>query len=233
MYVNPPQTKKQPVRFGFDEYGNTATVDHLACRAAQILEPKTIEEALSSNKADKWRAAADSEYSSLLENKTWDLLELPPNREAIPCKWVFKVKYKEDGRIERFKARVVAKWYTQKRGIDYDETFSPVVCFSSIRMLLSFALQHSMHIHQMDVVTEFLHGNLEEEIYMLQPSGYLMKGKEDLVCRLRKSFVGLRLFSSMWKLWDFLRVKQTHVSSSECHWMIRSQSSQSMWMISS
>jgi len=84
------RTKRQPVRFGFDEYVDVATVDHLACRAAQVLEPKTIEEALSSDEADKWRAAADSEYSSLLENQTWDLVELPPDREAIPCKWVFK-----------------------------------------------------------------------------------------------------------------------------------------------
>ena len=104
---------------------DVATVDHLACRAAQVLEPKTIEEAFSSDKADKWKAAADSEYSSLLENQTWDLVELPPDREAIPCKWIFK---------------------------------------------------HGMHIHQMDVVSAFLHGRLEEEIYMMQPSGYSVKG---------------------------------------------------------
>ena len=161
---------------------DVATVDHLACRAAQVLEPKTIEEALSSDEADKWKAAADSEYSSLLENQTWDLMELPPDRQAILCKWIFKVKYGENGHIEHFKARLVAKGYAQTHGIDYDETFSPVVRFSSIRMLLSFALQHGMHIHQMDVVSAFLHGRLEEEIYMTQPSGYSVKGKENLVC---------------------------------------------------
>ena len=82
------RTRRQPVRFGFDEYVDVAAVDHLACRASQVLEPKTIEEALSSDEADKWKAAADSEYSSLLENQTWDLVELPPDREAISCKWV-------------------------------------------------------------------------------------------------------------------------------------------------
>ena len=160
------------MRFGFDEYADVVTVDHLAYRATQVPEPKTMEEALSSDAADEWKAAADSEYSSLQENQTWELVKLPPNREAVPCKWVFKVKYRENGDIERFKARLVAKGYVQKHGVDYDETFSPVVRFSSIRILLSFALQHNLHIHQMDVVTAFLHGKLEEEIYMTQPCGY-------------------------------------------------------------
>ena len=111
-------------------YVDVASVDHLACRAGQVLEPHTIEEA--HDNADKWRAAADSEYSSLLENHTWDLVDLPHNREAISCKWVFKAKYKQDGSIERYKARLVAKGYAQKHGIDYDETFSPVVRFSLI-----------------------------------------------------------------------------------------------------
>ena len=88
------RTRKQPVRFGFDEYLDVAAVDHLVCRAGQVFEPHTIKEALSYDDADKWRAAADSEYSSLLENQTWDLVELPHDREAIPqaCKWVFKMK---------------------------------------------------------------------------------------------------------------------------------------------
>ena len=119
-------------------------------------------------------------------------------REAIPCKWVFKVKYKEDGHIERFKARLVVKGHVQKHRIDYDETFSPIVRFSSIRVLLSFALQHGMHIHQMDVVTAFLHGKLEEEIYMMQPSGYSVKGKVNLVCRLKKSLYGSKQSSHCW-----------------------------------
>ena len=167
--------RNQPVRFGFNEYADVAAVDHFAFKAGQVLEPRTIEEALSGDDADKWRAAA---YSSLLENQTWDLVELPHDREAIPCKWVFKMKYKEDGSIERYKARPVAKGYAQQHGVDYDETFSPVVRFSSIRVLLSFALQQNMHVHQMDVVTAFLHGKLEEEIYMTQPSGYSVKGKD-------------------------------------------------------
>ena len=108
------------------------------------------------------------------------------------------MKYKQDGHIEHFKARLVAKVYVQKHGIDYDKTFSPIVHFSSIRVLLSFALQHGMHIHQMDVVTAFLNGKLEEEIYMMQPSGYSVKGKEILVCQLKKSLYGLKQSSCCW-----------------------------------
>ena len=98
-------------------------------------------------------------------------------------KWVFKVKYKSDGKVEHFKARLVAKGYAQKCGIDYFETFSPVVRFTSIRALLAYAVQNDMLAHQMDVVTAFLNGTLDEEIYMSQPEGYIKPGDEHLVCR--------------------------------------------------
>ena len=192
------RTRKPPVRFGL-EYANVTTIEHLACTAGpHVLEPRTIEEAFSGDDADKWKTATDSEYSSLLENETWDLAKLPHDRQALPCKWVFRVKYKEDGSIERYKARLVAKGYAQKHGVDYEETFSPVVRFSSIRVPLLFALQHNMHIQQMDVVTAFLHGKLEEEIYVTQPSGYSVKGKENLVCRLKKSLYGLKQSPRCW-----------------------------------
>ena len=93
-----------------------------------------MQEAATSDHAREWKATVDSEYNSLIENKTWKLVELPPGRKAIGCKWVFKVKHRMDGRVERFKARIVAKGYAQKYGIDYDEIFSPVVRFSSIRI---------------------------------------------------------------------------------------------------
>ena len=129
---------------------------------------------------------------SHIENDTRDLVELPNGRTSIGCRWVFKIKHQINGRVERFKGRLVAKGYAQKYGIDYDETFSPVVRFSSIRALLAFAVQNGMLIHQMDVETAFLNGNLDEEIYMDQPEGYGIPGKEHLVCKLKKSLYGLK-----------------------------------------
>jgi len=155
-------------------------------------EPKSLEEALQSEHAKQWKAAADSEYESLIRNETWKLVEPPVDREVIGCKWVFKVKYDNDGKIDRFKGRLVAKGYAQQYGIDYDETFSPVVKFSSVRTLIAFAVQNDMLLHQMDVVTAFLNGLLEEEILMHQPEGYTKGGSEHLVCKLEKSLYGLK-----------------------------------------
>ena len=180
------------------EYADTATVDHVAYKACEIMEPRTIEDAFASDHAKEWKAAADSEYESLMKNETWELVELPQDREAIGCKWVFKVKYTSNGEVERFKGRLVAKGYAQKHGIDYEETFSPVVRFSSIRALLAFGVQENMLIHQMDVVTAFLNGELSEEIYMQQPDGYVVPGKENLVCKLKKSLYGLKQSPRCW-----------------------------------
>ena len=134
----------------------------------------------------------------MLENETWELVELPAGRKPISCKWVFKVKHDESGKVERFKGRLVAKGFLQKYGIDYDETFSPVVRFSSILALLAFGVSRQMLIHQMDVVTAFLNGTLDEEIYMQQPEGYVEPGKEGLVCRLKKSLYGLKQSPRCW-----------------------------------
>ena len=120
-----------------------------------------------------------------MENHTWDLVELPQGRKPIGCKWIFKEKRGKDGSIMRYKAHLVAKGYTQKYGVDYDETFSPVVRFSSIRAILAFAVQNDMLIHQMNVVIAFLSGHLKKEIFMEQPPGYVKVGKENLVCKLK------------------------------------------------
>ena len=151
--------------------------------------------------------AADAEYKSLMENKTWELVKLPEGRRAIGCKWVFRVKYDSNGQVERFKGRLVAQGYSQKYGIDYDETFFPVARFSSICTLLAFAVEMGMQIHQMDVVTAFLNGDLKEEIYMQQPSGYIQPDKNGLVCKLKKSLYGLKQSPRCWneKLCEHLK----------------------------
>ena len=173
-------------------------VHHVAYNVCQITEPRTMEEALANKHSKEWKAAEDSEYETLMENETWEIMELPHGRKPVGCKWVFKVKCRNDGRVERFKGRLVAKGYVLKYGLDYDETFSPVVRFSSIRALLAYGVQNDMIIHQMDVVTAFLNGKLDEELYMQQPDGYIKPGEEHLVCKLKKSIYGLKQSPRCW-----------------------------------
>ena len=129
---------------------------------------------------------------SLKKNKTWELLELPKGKKLTGCKWVFRkeeaVSEKEG---ERFKARLVAKGYSQRHGIDYDEVFSPMVRHTPIRVMLALLTHQDLELEQLDVKTEFLHGNLEEEIFMEQPKRFKNLGTENLVYRLKKSLYGL------------------------------------------
>ena len=122
-----------------------------------------------------------------MEHKTWDLVKAPEGRNIIDSKWVFKVKTNADGTIERHKARLVARGFTQTAGVDFEETFSPVVKYTSIRTLCAIVNQLDLELHQMDVSTAFLNGDLQEEIYMKQPEGYVKEGQENLVCKLKKS----------------------------------------------
>src|SRR4051812_27940565 len=127
------------------------------------------------------------EMESLHKNQTWDLVELPKGKRAIGCKWVYRKKEagaKKEG--EKFKARLVAKGYSQRQGEDYDEIFSPVVRHTSIRVVLALVAHTDMELEQMDVKTAFLHGDLEEQIYMVQPEGFSHPGQENLVCKLKK-----------------------------------------------
>ena len=193
------RTKKAPVRYGLDEFADTAKqVNHDAKLSQKIEEPTTIKDALSGSHSKEWKLAADQEYSSLMENDTWELVKLPKGRETVGCKWVFRVKYDGEGKIHCYKGRLVAQGFTQKYGIDYDEIFSPVARFSTIRTLLAFAVERKMQIHQMDVVSAFLNGELREEIYMQQPPGYIQSGKEELVCKLKKSIYGLKQSPRCW-----------------------------------
>ena len=182
-----------PVRYGIDEYAQ-----HVAYHVSNVPEPLTFGEAAQSAHSSQWLNAANEEYQSLIDNKTWDLVQLPPGRKAIDSKWVFKTKYRDTGEVERYKARLVAKGFSQKSGIDYNETFSPVVKYSSIRTLLAYGLKRNMTIHQMDVVSAFLNGELEEEIYMKQPEGYVKSGAANKVCRLRKALYGLKQSPCCW-----------------------------------
>ena len=128
---------------------------------------------------------------SLMHKQTWDLVKLPAGKTTLQNKWVYRLK-EEDGGKQRYKARLVVKGFAQKKGIDFDEIFSPVVKMNSIRTILSLVAAEDLHLEYLDVKTTFLHGDLEEEIYMQQLEGYEVKGKEKLVCRLKKSLYGLK-----------------------------------------
>ena len=135
---------------------------------AFFTDPTTVEQAKGSPECEDWKRAMLEEMQAHTLNQTWVLCDLPPNKNKIKAKWVFKTKRNENGDIQKFKARLVAKGCSQKYGIDYNETYSPVVRYTSIRFLIGLAAEYGLKIHQMDVTTAFLQGELSEEIYMDQ-----------------------------------------------------------------
>ena len=143
-----------------------------------IGEPRTHREAVRGPHRAQWERAMQEELDSIKANDTYALVPLPAGRQAIGCKWVFKIKRHADGSISRYKARLVAKGYSQLYGIDFTETFAPVVRFSSLRAILAMAAAADYEIHQMDVKTAFLNGDLDEDIYMQQPDGYRADGDQ-------------------------------------------------------
>lgn len=142
-------------------------------------ESLTYNEAIISENKEKWMQAMNIEMASLYKNNKWELIQLPIGHKVVDCKWIYKLKPSVSGEKEpRFKARLVAKEYNQKYGVDYNEVFSPVARHSSIRTLLSLVAHYDLELEQMDVTTTFLHGELDEEIYMRQPQGFEEKGND-------------------------------------------------------
>ncbi|KAJ0535983.1 putative RNA-directed DNA polymerase [Helianthus annuus] len=146
----------------------------------------------------EWVEAMQDEMNSLYENNTFELVKLPKGKRALKNKWVYKVKTEEHTSRPRYKARLVVKGFSQRKGIDFDEIFSPVVKMCSIRVILGLAASLDLEVEQMDVKTAFLHGDLDKEIYMEQPEGFQVKGKEDYVCKLQKSLYGLKQAPRQW-----------------------------------
>lgn len=145
-----------------------------------------------------WRAAMAQEFDALISNGTWTLCPRPSNQHVIRNKWVYRIKQKPDGSIERFKTWLVAKGFEQQNGIDYKETFSLVIKASTIRIILALTVHFDWPIRQLDVSNAFLHGTLLEKVYMEQPQGFIDSSKPDHVCQLHKSIYGLKQAHRAW-----------------------------------
>jgi len=164
------------------------------------VDPQSYEEAMQSLERKEWEKAMKEEIQSLEKNNTWKICELPKGSKCLGLKWVFKRKYHSDGKLERYKARLVVKGYEQKYGIDYGETFSPVIRKESLRLLLALATYYGLQITQMDVKTAFLYGELEEEIYVNQPVGFEAEGQNEKVLKLGRAMYGLKQAPRQWNI---------------------------------
>ncbi|KAK1605844.1 hypothetical protein QYE76_029517 [Lolium multiflorum] len=167
-------------RGGYDHRGGTG-------------ESSSTTEALADT---RWKEAMDEEYSALMQNRTWHLVPSAPGQNVIDCKWVYKVKRKADGAVDRYKARLVAKGFKQRYGVDYEDTFSPVVKAATIRLVLALAVSRGWKLRQLDVKNAFLHGVLEEEVYMRQPPRY--ESRFGHVCKLDKALYDLKQAPRAW-----------------------------------
>ncbi|KAM2196223.1 hypothetical protein ACFX1R_030129 [Malus domestica] len=163
--------------------------------STDIAEPQSFRSAASHK---HWQDAMQEEYDALRSQGTWVLVPPPTHRAVIGSKWVYKLKKNPDGSISRYKARLVAQGFSQAHGPDYFETFSPVVRHTTVRLIISLAAQHKWELRQLDVKNAFLHGDLEEEVYMTQPRGFVDSQHPHHVCKLVKSLYGLKQAPRAW-----------------------------------
>ena len=203
------RTRRQPNYYG-QESSNV-------CEVPQ--SPVSYREATTGPDKRKWETAMETEMTSLRENHVWDLVKLPVGKKTVGNKWVYKVKTGADGSVQRYKARLVAQSFTQQYGTDFDETFCPVVRQESLQLLMALSVRYGLSIHQVDVMTAFLNGTFEDEVYMQQPKGFECPGKEEFVCKLNKSIYGLKQSPCCWNstLDAFLKEMQfTQTASDPC-----------------
>jgi hypothetical protein len=163
-------------------------------------EPMTYTEAMMDPDSEEWQSAMRSEIDSMSENQVWNLVDPPDGVRPIESKWIYKKKKDMDGNVHVYKARLVTKGFRQVQGIDYDETFSPVAMLKSIRIILAIVAYFDYEIWQMGVKTTFLNGNLEEDVYMIQPEGFVDPNNAGKICKLKKSIYGLKQASRSWNI---------------------------------
>lgn len=192
------QTLKRPDRY--KDY-----VDIEDAFVAESYERCSYREAMECEAAAEWKKAMREELEALSKNHVWNLIEAPTGQAVVDNKWTFKLKRLGNGNVHRHRARLVARGFSQRKGIDYEETFSPVVRFDSIRAMLNIAASENLELQQIDVKTAFLYGNIEEDILMKQPEGY--DDGTGRVCKLRRSLYGLKQSFRCWNkcFTDFLQ----------------------------
>jgi hypothetical protein len=158
-------------------------------------EPTTFEEVAQKG---QWKEAMAEEHQSIMKNEVWEIVPRPKEKSVVTSKWVYKIKHATDRSMDKYKARFVARGFSQKEGEDYDETFAPVVRYTSIKVVISLVASMGWNIHQMDVKTTFLNGVIEEEVYIEQPQGFEVHSRDTHVCRLKKSLYGLKQALRAW-----------------------------------
>jgi hypothetical protein len=158
-------------------------------------EPQTFAQAVDQQ---GWREAMVEEYDSIVRNDVWEVVLRPVGKSILTSRWLYKTKYDADGSIEKYKARFVARGFSQIEGVDYDETFTPVGRYISIRSIISIAAKMGWSIHQMDVKTAFLNGFIDEEVYIEQPHGFEVSERKTQVCLLRKTLYALKQAPRAW-----------------------------------
>ena len=197
QYDRPRRERKPPAHLS-DYY--LSVTDYAYTTNTTPLIPDTYEEAINSEDCNQWKAAMDAEVATLQANNTWNIVPLPDNREETKGRWVYTVKQgSQPGQIQ-FKARYVARGYSQIHGIDYDEAYSPTTRFTSIRTLLQKAVNEKLYLHQMDVKGAYLNAPIDKDIYVQQPPGYEMTDADGirLTCHLNKSLYGLKQSGRNW-----------------------------------
>ena len=158
-------------RISYEETDTTLDKHLLSSQSIVCKLPSSFQEIYERDDENLWLKAINEELFALIENNTWTIVDKPSDKNIIGCKWIFSLKNDEYGNPVKRKARLVAQGFSQRYLIDYNETFAPVARISSFRFIIAFSLQHDLLIHQMDVKTAFLNGNLKEEIYMKLPEG--------------------------------------------------------------
>ena len=186
-----PKRERRPPEF-YRVVGNA-----FVAKSSSSDEPRSLKEALESPDAELWEKAMAEEIDSLHKNGTWVLEEPPPGVKTIPCMWLFKIKRDAHGNVERYKARLVALGNRQVAGVDFEEVYAPTSKQTSLRALLAVVAEENLELHQLDVKTAFLNGELEETVYMKQPPGY-EEGGPRVACRLQKAIYGLRQAPRAW-----------------------------------